>query len=300
MICNRMRRTIGDWAVFGRTVRGASHRCKGSERQDSFAIGQSEELESLFAVSVADGHGSPLCFRSGEGSRIAAVKSASLLARLPMTVCDKNGSLSLESDSWRQVPQLVHAMWQEEVSRCLEVYPLEPDLRASGLSDREKERLRENPFLAYGTTLVTVAVGENHLFCSQIGDGDLIAVSVDREIKRLLPVEDTGSPNVTSSMAMPSAPESFRVCLQPLSEFLPALILLCTDGYSGSFRDEQGFLKAGSDLMDVVAEEGIEYAASQLAGWVKETTDRGSGDDATVVLVCNQEVLKQLEPARRR
>ena len=76
MICNRMRRTIGDWAVFGRTVRGASHRCKGSERQDSFAIVQSEELESLFAVSVADGHGSPLAFEAGRAP--ASLRSSRL------------------------------------------------------------------------------------------------------------------------------------------------------------------------------------------------------------------------------
>ena len=67
----------------------------------------------------------------------------------------------------------------------------------------------------------------------------------------------------------------------------PALILLSTDGYPNSFRDEAGFLQVGSDILRLIRENGLASVNDQLAGWLRDSTRAGSGDDVTLGILCS-------------
>jgi serine/threonine protein phosphatase PrpC len=63
------------------------------------------------------------------------------------------------------------------------------------------------------------------------------------------------------------------------------MILLSTDGYANSFKDDSGFLKAARDIWEILRFDGKDYVQKHLEEWLNETSEGGSGDDITVGLV---------------
>src|ERR1700693_1868223 len=68
------------WRVFGRSVRGASHRRRRIPNQDALGCVTSPSGKQVLAV--ADGHGSSACFRSGTGAELAVQCALDLIACL--------------------------------------------------------------------------------------------------------------------------------------------------------------------------------------------------------------------------
>jgi hypothetical protein len=60
------------------------------------------------------------------------------------------------------------------------------------------------------------------------------------------------------------------------------LILLSTDGYANSFREDRGFLAVGPDLLQMIRAEGIGPITGKLESWLREASEQGSGEDITL------------------
>ena len=71
---------------------------------------------------------------------------------------------------------------------------------------------------------------------------------------------------------------------------LPALILVSTDGYANSFREEHGFLAVGVDLMKMIRSEGLGPIRKNLESWLREASELGSGDDVTVGILWREDL----------
>jgi len=148
------------------------------------------------------------------------------------------------------------------------------------------EPLSEESLVAYGATLLVAAVTEQFAVYLQLGDGEIITVSESGEVTRPLTKDDRLFGNETTSLCAPDAWRDFRVSFQPFVQMPPALILLSTDGYPNSFRDESGFFKVGSDILNMIRENGLSFIKENLAGWLSDTTRAGSGDDVTLGILC--------------
>ncbi len=107
------------------------------------------------------------------------------------------------------------------------------------------------------------------------------------EVSRPLSKDDRLFGNETTSLCAPEAWRDFRVNFQPLTQSRPALILLSTDGYPNSFRDEAGFFKVGSDILNMIRENGLASVKDNLAGWLSDSMRAGSGDDVTLGILCS-------------
>jgi len=140
----------------------------------------------------------------------------------------------------------------------------------------------EESIIAYGATLIVAAVTERFALYLQLGDGEILTVSESGEVTRPLTRDDRLFGNETTSLCAPDAWRDFRVSFQPLTNSYPALILLSTDGYPNSFRHESGFLKVGSDILNIIREHGLAMVNDNLAGWLSDSTRAGSGDDITL------------------
>jgi len=167
--------------------------------------------------------------------------------------------------------------WAEAVAEDLQTDPLsESELFLLGAgASREWS-------IAYGATLLVAAVNERFTCYLQLGDGEILTVSNRGDVNRPLAKDDRLFGNETTSLCANEAWRDFRVHFQPLTQSPPALVLLSTDGYPNSFRDESGFLKVGSDILNMVQENGLASVKDQLAGWLHDSTCAGSGDDITL------------------
>ena len=263
-----------EWQVAGQTVRGAVHERNGLPNQDAIYWLPVEGHGSSIVLAVADGHGSARYSRSHIGARLA-VESSVQLVREFLDGQAGDGNLSLIKDATEEwLPRAIVRKWVELVGEHLNSDPLgEP----------------EQSVIAYGATLLVAAVTEQFAFYLQLGDGEILTVRESGEVTQPLTKDERLFGNETTSLCAPDAWRDFRVSFQPFNQSAPALILLSTDGYPNSFRDESGFFKVGSDILNMVRENGLSFIKENHGGWLSDSTRAGSGDDITLGILCSVE-----------
>jgi len=265
------------WRVVGQTVRGAVHERNGLPNQDAIQWLPTSGDGSSIVLAVADGHGSARYSRSHVGASLAVESSTQLVQEFLNSQAGA-GNLSLIKDATEEwMPRALVRKWVEAVMGHLNSDPL---------SGEEPEQ----SVVAYGTTLLVTAVTEQFALYLQIGDGEILTVSVSGEVTRPLTKDDRLFGNETTSLCAPEAWRDFRVSFQPFMQSPPALILLSTDGYPNSFRHEEGFFKVGSDILNMIRENGLAFINDNLSGWLSDSTLAGSGDDVTLGILCSVDI----------
>lgn len=240
-------------------------------------------------LAVADGHGSAKYSRSNVGANLAVETTAQLLFEFIDGQTDL-GNLSLikrGAEDW--LPGALVRSWLAAVSEHIDANPFsEVELDVLGSSSGDLAASLDGKLsIAYGTTILAVAVTESFVLYVQLGDGEILTVTRRGEVSRPLRKDDRLFANETTSLCAPEAWRDFRVSFQPSPQLEPALILLSTDGYPNSFRDEAGFLKVGSDILEIIETEGLEKVHHNLESWLKDSTTAGSGDDVTLGILCS-------------
>jgi len=277
------------WEILGATIRGASHARTELPNQD--AIGWRPECGKGRSVllAVADGHGSPKCFRSDTGSRLAVETALEVFQEFLDSQADPLDLSACKRAVDEHLPVMIERRWKEAVDGHLEEYPLlvrEVARVEESQGVAARQAVEKDPNHAYGTTLLGIIMHESFLACIQIGDGDILLVTQDGEVIRPIVDDPRLLANETTSLGSDNSWRDFRACFQAVSDAPPALVLAATDGYSNAFSTPQGFLSVGSDLMEILRAEGIESLAENLPKWLEEASQKGSGDDVTVGIVC--------------
>ncbi|HXG83051.1 MAG TPA: PP2C family serine/threonine-protein phosphatase [Pyrinomonadaceae bacterium] len=292
--------TLTRWQIIGETVPGASHLRAGIPNQDAILQLRESDRTLPLVVAISDGHGSPKCFRSDQGSRFVVKKCIQIVSEF---LDDRRGKFDLaeiESKGKDYFPREIVKEWRKAVESHLKDNPFTEDEfkrldEKSGVKARQL--IEENPLLAYGTTSLTVAMEEDFVLYLQLGDGDILNISASGEVIKPLPEDARLLANETTSMCLPKAEKDFRFFVQKISaEQSPAMILLSTDGYLNSFSSEAGFFQAGTDILTMLAvENGFETVSENLKAWLEEANRMGSGDDSTVAIIYRPNALKKPE-----
>jgi len=266
------------WQAAGASVRGAAHERSGMPNQDAIHwIGNGSSL----VLAVADGHGSVRYPRSHVGARIAVETATQLVHEFVLGQTDAENLSLVKRAAEEWLPRALVRSWRDGVEEHVAANPLsEDDLNALGRDDAELIR-------AYGATIVTAAVSERFVLYLQLGDGEILTVSDEGVVSKPLTKDDRLFGNETTSLCTSNAWSDFRVSFQPITNERPALILLATDGYPNSFRDEAGFLKVGTDILETIRAEGLGHVKDNLEVWLSDSTHAGSGDDVTLGILCS-------------
>jgi serine/threonine protein phosphatase PrpC len=279
-----------DWLVSGVSVQGASHIRRGVPNQDAITWWPTAGSGDQVVLTVCDGHGSRVSFRSDRGSQLAAqagIGVAQDLIRLQADSASATGRHGVQDEIGRMLVRRWLSMVEEDLNQnpvtLEELEALEND---SGVNERKK--VEENPRVAYGTTSLGLVATESALACWQLGDGDIVAVSAG-DAWRPLPQDKRQMANETFSLSSTEAWRYVRADLLPVHGVSPSLIVLATDGVSNSFADDGGFLKFNSDLAVLIASHGLTAVSEKLELWLREFSNLGSGDDVTVGVVCRPE-----------
>lgn len=275
------------WRVIGGSVTGASHERTSLPNQDAIEWSPSSSPAEALILAVSDGHGSAKCFRSHVGSQFAVATAIRILQQIIEGHEGSNPSaIKRVADEW--LPQNLVRNWRDAVEADLHKNPLtSAELEAVEQRDGATARhaVEENPALAYGATVLAAAVTETYIVYLQLGDGDILTVADTCEVSRPLPKDERLIANETTSLCSADAWRDFCVHFQVLSDVRPALILLSSDGYANSFRDEPSFLKVGSDFLRLIRTEGAGYVEGNLESWLAEASQSGSGDDITLGII---------------
>lgn len=254
------------WCVGGASVIGAAHVRRGQVNQDAVAWtpARATQWTERFAVAVSDGHGGRAYVRSDVGSQ-HAVQAA--LTALEWAVD--------EPEQLGQLPGDVVDIWRQSVGEHAAAQPL-------------ADPPRGDLFTAYGATLIAVGVTPTRLVALQIGDGDLLLGYPDGSIRRPLADDQGLVGEQTYSLCLADAARYMRLQVfeYDTASAWPDFVLLATDGVSKSFVDEAAFLGVAEHYRSLCSAgaEPFRATVAALPEWLREVSERGSGDDASLCL----------------
>lgn len=300
-----------EWHIIGQSVRGASHVRSGLPNQDAIRWLPASRVGPPLILTVSDGHGSAKSFRSDVGSRLAAEETAWLIQDLLDGQPDPNNLSAIKRTAEERLPQEVARRWQTAVDSHLKKAAFTKEEFETLEKKRGSKAVRDvkaNPRLAYGSTLLCALITSSFIMYLQLGDGDILTVSEDGHVSRPLPSDARLFANQTTSLCMEKAWREIRFHFQTLFGSPPAMILLSSDGYANSFVDDRAFFKVGSDILDILREDGPDTVAESLESWLNDASGSGSGDDITLGILFRTNILsptkkpagKSAEPVKKQ
>jgi hypothetical protein len=276
------------WTAISASVRGNWHEQSGLKNQDAVRLNNPRTAADALVIAVSDGHGSLRSFRSDCGSRLATECALRLLKQFVRRTGPGVPLSRVRRLAQGRWPLDLLAAWRREVRADLFREPFSPVDFAPFPESPPVIKPGEEPpqvaYLAYGATLIAAAVTRRYLLYAQLGDGDILTVGADGAVSRPLRREHQFYANETASLCTNQAASGFQVRVDPVRAGAPALIMLSTDGYANCFGDDQGFFSVGADLLAYTRRHGAAFVGENLAGWLRESSRDGSGDDITVGL----------------
>ncbi len=281
--------------VAGATVRGLSHATKHMPNQDAIVRFVHDGDRPLAMVAVADGHGAGRHFRSSIGAALAV----NAFASTALTTVFFDPEVNPERIAAVFAAALVNR-WTTGVADYHLTYPFTRAEQTYAAQRGEAGAFRSvllTPLLAYGTTVLGTVVTPSHIVHVQIGDGDIIEVGQDGNVRRMFEAPWPILGEETDSLCMEDVATRVRVEASSRSTREFRLIMVSTDGYSKSFKTDQGFRQVASDLITMIAEHGIGHVERHMRDWLSEATSGGSGDDVTCGVIAQLPDAPPSEPS---
>jgi serine/threonine protein phosphatase PrpC len=268
------------WQNSYETIIGKSHIKVEMPNQD--AVLSKCLADDIMVSAVADGHGSKKCTRSHIGAEFAVESAVEIFEEIQDHLL-KDDTLNTKVIG-RKYTKKVVKHWKHKVHEHLKENPLNVD-EMQGVTEREKKNIKKNQSIAYGSTLLIILLIKDYIVIYQLGDGDILFVSQSKKVSKPIKRDERHIANDTSSLCFNRSEREFKIKVFRDIKHILKMIILSTDGYSNSFSSEKGFLKVGTDLVELITEEGFEVIDENLRNWIEETSNHGSGDDTSVSII---------------
>lgn len=277
------------WHIFNASVQGARHKQASPPlpNQDKIVRWMRRPGELPLIVALSDGHGSSS--RGEIGAAFAVEVALDVLRAFITSDLLEQSRSQIQDVAKERVTRELSRKWQERVFKHAQQIPL-----PNAAEDSKPELV----LAAYGATMLVVALWvdlfpeggrEYTALYLQLGDGDILIVSEEGDVQWPLARNDRLLGNETTSLSSLTAWEQFQVRLEVYSSGVPALILVSSDGYANSYRDDVDFMKVGSDLLVLLRQEQLDSVADALPAWLEETSQAGSGDDISLGVICHMD-----------
>ena len=187
-------------------------------------------------------------------------------------------------DNWKPIISL----WIKKVNEHLKENPID-FATLKDLSSKDIKSMKKNSLIAYGSTLLIVLLVHDYIVCYQLGDGDIMFVSKSKKVSKPIKRDKRHIANDTSSLCLNKPEKEFRIRVFRDLNHVLEMIIVSTDGYSNSFSTEKGFLKVGTDLVEMMLVDGVGIIEENLREWIEDTSSHGSGDDTSVSIITRLE-----------
>jgi hypothetical protein len=124
----------------------------------------------------------------------------------------------------------------------------------------------------------------------QIGDGDAVVVTAAGQALRPVPEDPALDGTRTTSLCQPDPVDALRIGALDAAAADVVLGYLCTDGFSTSRVDRDGWWQqTGAELVSFAREHGFAWIGERLHGWLEEPAQIG-GDDTTLALLARADL----------
>lgn len=277
-----IRMALPRWRGVGASVEGALHTHHGTVCQDAVKV----DINAHRAiVCVADGHGDPRHARSDVGSKMAVEVAAEKLAELARDLAQEGSAHPLQLEE-RLRDHLGHrVVW--EWNRRARTHAEQLVAEETGVPQGEgPDGTWHSDLTLYGTTLLCAMFTQRLAIYLQLGDGDILYLARDGSAERMFPVEAELMGTATWSMCQQDAVSRMQLMCRQMGRSTPGLVMLTTDGVRDSLADSfEAYMGVGEWLMERVDSLGLDAVEAELPVWLRQLSERGNGDDATLGFV---------------
>ncbi|MCP4805884.1 MAG: protein phosphatase 2C domain-containing protein [Proteobacteria bacterium] len=247
------------------------------------------EGDTGHVLSIADGHGHPRYTHSDIGARIACEVTIELgrrlldLFRMSGDRDPKELLAELAGDYKRDLA----FEWNRRVKHDI---AMRKRLAEGTIWREDIDGNWELGVRAYGTTCLSMVIGDDFAFWFQLGDGAMLRLDFMGNCEQLFGRVNKGESQATFSLAMQGCTDFMNLHLARRSDEPVALALLTTDGISDQYRDAERFYQDwGVALLGMI----------ERRGWVPSIRDlprrvglmARTGDDCSLALLWHQRPL---------
>lgn len=124
-----------------------------------------------------------------------------------------------------------------------------------------------------------------------------LAVSETGEFTQPIPWDEECFLNVTTSLCDENAAKEFRFCF---SRTLPAAVFIGSDGIDDCFAGDERLYDFYRVTLKSFAETDEETAIAQLKEYLPTLSEKGSGDDMSVGILVNTDLVCKSESVYRK
>lgn len=279
------------------SIRGYSHKLSDIECQDHSISWSGGEY---VAAIVCDGHGGAKYIRSSVGSRTACCVGKKLISEFMRGLrsskeLNRKFSSSVDERE-KMLSQLTRAIIQEWNKCVLEdskSTPLSCDSKFELLTDDERQDILNEPTKAYGSTFVAAIMREDFYIILKLGDGNVCLVrggsNVDFAEKYSPELKDDSLQfNLTTSLCSAHADVDFRYAFRTFDPRELHGIVLTSDGVINSYTNEESFLSLIRNIYLSFSSREEDNAETELRDFLATLSQRGSGDDLSVAILCRK------------
>lgn len=285
-----------NWAVDTISIQGYAHKSAGKECQDHSVSWQNKYYD---AVIVCDGHGGDKYFRSDAGAYLACEAGKKIISAFMEHFWKDKGfrikffsSEKVRDEMFEQLIKAIIQEWNQSVAADFNAWPIEADPRFTALTDAEKTDLQRENSKAYGSTFIAAILCEGFYLILKLGDGNACILrdqTVEFAEKRSETLRDTQLQfNLTTSLCSSMADREFRYAWvkYPLNSVKG--IILTTDGVINSYTSETGYLRFIHNIFSSYIGSDIKSAHEELENFLHTLSEKGSGDDLSVAVICRR------------
>ncbi len=283
------------WYIETACVRGIFHDRNSMPLQDAvLSFGDLYSKSGPLILSVADGHGDIIHFRSASGSQMATEVALEVFQNFVPEIKAleaKESSISaIELFVRQNVVEEVVSKWKQHVRADLDENPFD-ESEIESMHSRPAINFNSNPTIAYGTTLLSACVVGKLAIMIQIGDGDIVVLHSDQTVTTPIPRDPFLVGGQTTSLCQRNPQKDFHVAVIDLSVTPIDLMLLASDGFGNSQIEQNWHHNVATDIATFSKTYGIEWVSQNLPLWAAQCASaNGSGDDTTIGLVLSQSI----------
>lgn len=280
-----------DWFVAGASVIGAVHVFRGLPRQDALLLVPPSGATGP-VVAVADGHGASRHFRSEAGASLAVQAASRAAIRHSADLAVTAGATDVVAAVRGELAAEILASWQEAVGRHLVDNPFS-SAEAAMVDDWDEIEV------PYGSTLLVAMVAGRWLVCLQIGDGDIVAVTLEGRASMLVPGDPALDGVRTTSLCQSDALDHFRAGVRDVRQDPVLAVLLASDGYGNAQSADPWYPGVALDLATLLYERGPDWLGDQLPEWARRcASTEGSADDTTMAVIVSRTLARTGEQGK--
>ena len=254
---------------FTRTSRGRSHIINNIVCQDYSASYHDEEKT---IVTVCDGHGGSIYFRSDKGSKFASFALIDAFKNLSIHQLEL-----LNNDEYLdKIKMKILYEWNSYIEKDIKNHPFS-DEELCKFSESEIFRINNNPSVAYGTTLNGFIVIGKYIICVQLGDGGVFIIR-EGNAYPAFEEDESNVANITCSMCQEDAYEHLNI--KVFRNYHTDAVLICTDGLLGPYQSYSNFQQSFiSPMIRKIAKSRSHHIIKFIDDLAKKY---GNGDDVSI------------------